>query len=84
MSFETNLFGETLYRGTLTEEVARLTEKYPAALDDQALLNYFFLLERCPAIGQWPEARKNELRAACRDLDSLRRRRQELNANLKT
>lgn len=81
MALQTTLFGERLYQGSDTKEVQKLLEKYPQAKDRPWLFFYLIMKERIPWVSQLSETQQLELKAFCRDLESLRRRRQECNTN---
>jgi|CXWL01.1.fsa_nt_gi hypothetical protein len=74
---QTNIFGGTVFTGKRTNEVETLIEKYPLAATNTGLFFFAALREHCPWVSQLPEERQNELRAYCRGIESLRRRRQE-------
>jgi hypothetical protein len=72
-----NLFGETVFVGKDTDEVRRICEKYPAAVDHPHLFFYFALKERYAWTHLLNEQQKHDLMDFCASLESLRRRRQE-------
>lgn len=81
MTLQPNLFGENLSQGPLQEEIRRLIEKYPAILENRSSLYWFFIKERCPWIMQMEESKRNEMKAACMSIESVRRRSQEFKAD---
>jgi len=72
-----NIFGETVYEGSVTEEASRVLTKYPAAATDTAHFLWLVMRERCPWVSLLPENRQMELKHMLRDIESLRRRKQE-------
>ena len=69
--------GNMEYVDTTVHEVREVLRKYPAAATDTGIFFYEALRERLPWVTQLPEERKIEMRKFCRDVESLRRRRQE-------
>ena len=80
MSLQQNIFGENEWVGPTSSEVRNILEKYPAAVDDPSHFYFLCLKETCPWICQMPQEKIMELRHFCRDIESLRRRRQEFKA----
>ncbi len=79
MPLLTDLFGQQHYVGTLTEECDKILEKYPRAVDNPRLFNYYFLIGRLPQLAQWEEKDILALREACNALESVSRARRKLN-----
>lgn len=80
MTLAPTLFGENLPVGTDSAEVRRILQKFPAGATNTGLFFYACMRDRLPWVAQLDEARQLELRAFCRDIESLRRRRQEVHA----
>lgn len=80
MTRQMTIMGEAEWVGTDTEDVALLFDKYPAAEHDRGLFFWLMLKMRCPWVAQLPEQRRNELVEYLDDIESLRRRAQELKA----
>ena len=77
MTFQLSITGEETWVGNDSQEIAKLLEKFPAAASNTGMFFYFALRERCPWIAQLSEDKQRDLKAFCRDTESLRRRRQE-------
>jgi hypothetical protein len=81
MPLQQNIFGEEVYVGNVTEEVSRVLSIYPAAATDTAHFLWLILRNRCPWVAQLPEPRQMELQYMLRDVENLRRRKQEWRGN---
>ena len=79
MTFQESMFGEPKYVGNDTRNVRQIIEKFPA-VDHPDIFFWTMMKHYCPALAQLPEHQQIELRAFCRDVERLRRRRQEYRA----
>jgi hypothetical protein len=80
MTTQMTIEGEEVKVETDTRETELIVEKFPAAKTDPGLFFFLVLKHRHPWVAQLDEHRQNELRRYCYDIESLRRRRQDVRA----
>lgn len=82
MTHQLTIDGEAHWVGTTKQEVTQILETYPAVVDDPGHFYFLCLKTSCPWICQLPSEKQGELRHFFRDVESLRRRRQEYAASI--
>lgn len=77
MTYQTSLTGDDQYVGHDIAEARTIIRDFPYAASDRGLFFFLALKRRCKWVAQLEDAKQSELRAFCRDWESLRRRAQE-------
>ena len=78
-ALQSNIFGQETYVGSRTKEAEMILEKYPAYRSDVGGFLFACLKHRYPEFSQMDERIQGHLREFMVDVQSLDRRRRELN-----